>query len=802
MPRLGLILLFTLPGLVTAAPEPDPWQQLNWVTRDKLSDEHAQRLPSFCTGDYIARSPRSLPSGALEIESDEGEFEEQGLARFSGQVTMSKDGNLVKGDQAQYNQGSGEVLFENNIQFHQPQISMLANRLNYNTDTGAAQLSDAKYSMAQQHLRGTAGSLYLSEDETLALTDASYTFCEPGMNHWDLKASEIYLNRPEGYGEAYHARLRIKEVPILYLPYYRFPVSEDRLTGFLNPEISVGARTRDGETNVFINQLALPFYINIAPNYDNTFTPRYIRDHGYMAENEFRYLNIIGEGKLEVTHLADDDSNQLDPSDINYREDSERWSRTWIHNKRFAQHWQQRINYQEVSDVYYDNDFSRTGSINRSSYLKQNAELEFNDGKYQLLTRFEQYQTIDENVAANNKPYYRLPQVRFNSLDQFKDNQVNIQYEVDATQFKRNDPRLTGINKVDAERVHGQLAVSYPFRNIYSFVTPSLTVMSSHYEFQDLEQSLIDNGFSQETSRNLYTAQLDAGLFFERYLDLFGDDWVQTLEPRIMAAYTPFEDQQAIPLFDTTETSFSYSQLFNPNRFTGYDRIADTQQLTLGVTSRFIDAEGKEALRASIGQIFFFDEQQVALTPNTILDPDEQPSSSPLAGEVQWQFANNWRTRLDVQYNPHAQSEEEPVEKASWQLNYLDPAHWLFDMNFSHVQATKQKQVGISFFAPINDRFALYAQRKQDIYPYDTATRTQKQEDNLLNIESLVGLEYQNCCWRVQLTYEEQTQSNNVKDYQFMFQVHLKGLGIIGSKSETLLSERIYGYDQRQIHDY
>ena len=208
-------------------------------------------------------------------------------------------------------------------------------------------------------------------------------------------------------------------------------------------------------------------------------------------------------------------------------------------------------------------------------------------------------------------------------------------------------------------------------------------------------------------------------------------------------------------------------------------------------------------MRASIGQIHYFSDRRVELNPaDTTLEDEDTQNSSSLAGEFQWLFADNWRTRLDVQYNPHAEESEEPIEKASAQLNYQSPNSWLFDMNFSHVEASEQKQVGIAFFAPINDSWAFYAQKKHDIWDYTPEQRQSLEDENLLNIEGLVGIEYQNCCWRAQFTYEEHTRSDSTKDYQYMLQLHLKGLGIIGSKSDDILSERILGYDQRQIHDY
>mgnify|MGYP002700156563 FL=1 len=769
------------------------WQQLDWTPRAQLPKAHQDRLPSFCTGDYLPAPITFSNSDELAVESDQAEYTENSGATFNGNVSLDQKGRRVQADSMIYDQASGLATFKGSIVFRDDAMVMGANQLNYDSGSQQAKLDSAHYVIAASHMRGDAKEIAITGGEQVTLIDTSYTFCEPGHNDWDLKASEINLYQEKGYGEAYHGRLRIKEIPVLYMPYYRFPIGEDRLTGFLNPEVSLSVRSNnDNPLAVSVNQFATPFYINIAPNYDDTFTPRYVDEHGVIAENEFRYLNVLGEGQFDVSYLDSDSTSK-----------QERWSRSLIHQVSIGKHWNNRINYQEVSDVEFDDDFSRAGIINRTSYLKQNAEMEFNDGHWKFLTRLEQYQTIDDAIADASKPYHRLPQVELSKLSSTAPNEFNYDFKVQATRFTRDNDALTGVSKMDGERLHTDAKFSYPLQASYGFFKPSVQLFSTQYSFQNLDDTAVTAGYEDETSRNTYTAMMDMGLYFEREVSFFEQGFVQTLEPRIMLAYTPYEDQSNIPLFDTTETSFSYGSIFKANRFTGLDRIGDTQQLSLGVTSRFLNEIGSEVFRSSLGQIFYFDDRQVELSAgDTSLESTDTQSSSSLAGEIQWLFADNWRFKVDAQFNPHASSDEEPVEKASAQLNFQDPDHFLFDMNFSHVEATNQKQVGISLFAPINDRWAIYGQKKHDIYPYNDADKQLLEEENLLNIEGILGIEYQNCCWRAQVTYEEHTLSDSTKDYQFMFQLHFKGLGILGSNTDDILSERILGYEQRQMHDY
>jgi LPS-assembly protein len=805
--RLSFAHLFTLIGGFCLSISPSIAQevsfgQLGWVERAQLPLDIQQTLPEFCSGSYVLNEIESRDDEAMQVQSNKADFVEQQGAIFTGDVQLIQKGQQVNAQYLQYNQDTGDARFKDSVVFKSSNANMAAKSLHYNTQTGQATLNGATYVFPESHMRGEAQRLEMdgtSNKESATLYDASYTFCEPGHNDWDIKASEIHLNPAEHYGEAFHGRLRIAEIPVLYLPYFRFPMSENRLTGFLNPEISLStAGTDAANLEIRVNQFATPFYINIAPNYDDTITPRFLDGHGILLENEFRYLNVLGEGELSASYLGNDEANDKTGTE---QRDKERWSQTLKHSKRFAQHWSHTIDYSKVSDEDYEDDFSRTGFINRTSHLKQNTEVNFNNGQWQFLTRAESYQTIDENIADANKPFHRLPQVLLKRLSDNQYNQFNYELSLDATRFTRDHENLTGVSNMDGERAHTGLTLSYPLYVTYGFLKPKLEMSHTQYSFQNLDSTAVTNGYKDEVSRSIYTASVDAGLFFDRDVNLFGQGFIQTLEPRIMLAYTPFEDQSQIPIFDTTQTSFSYSQIFNANRFTGLDRIGDTQQISLGLTSRFLNELGQEVFRASIGQIHYLDDQQVLLAPGSSNTAETEDSSS-LAGEIEWQVTEYLRSKLDIQYKTDAEADEEPVEKASAQIAYKNPDDIIFNMNFSHVEASRQKQVGIGFFAPVNDRWAFFGQKKHDIYPYSDADKQVKEDENLLNIEGILGFEYQNCCWRAQVTYEEHTLSDSTKDYQLMLQVHLKGLGILGGNSDDILRERIYGYEQRQIHDY
>jgi LPS-assembly protein len=818
-PALRQIWYFSL--LLTGTPlahaVTNAYASLDWVERSQLPTERQAQLPSFCSGDYIS-SPIVAPAGeAMDISANQADMQVDQDVTFTGNIVVTQLDKVIRADNALYNQQTEKANFQGGVSLRTQGIVILADKLDYAATNGTADVQNAQYAITSRHIRGEAEKIRIKEAGVAHLDHATYTFCEPGHNDWDIKASEIWLDQNEGYGEAMHTRLRILEVPVLYLPYYRFPIGDKRLTGFLDPTIGLNIEADSSGVQVFnVQELAAPFYLNIAPNYDATITPHYLRDHGVLMENEFRYLNILGTGSLTGTYLEHDwSSDRIDELTGEPEAPQERWSLAARHTGQISTHWQDRVSYDEVSDTQFTDDFKSAGSVNRSSHLKQNAELEYNDGTWQFLSRVESYQTVDDTISDAGKPFRRMPQIIFKRQAGFESNQLVYDYGLEATRFLRSNDSLTGVSAMTGKRTHAHAKVSFPLENSYSFLTPSVEVLHTNYDFADVDTVAQTNGYASTATRNVSISSLDSGLYFEREFTLFGNNYVQTLEPRAMYAYIPYVDQSMIPLFDTTETSFSYSQLFQPNRFTGIDRVGDTEQLTKGISSRFINPQGLEVLRLSAGQITYFTDRQVRLAPGTVTSLSEaaQRHSSAYAGEIEWRFADHWRLRGDMQYNPHikavnaaeraAGSSDEKIEKSSAQLHYQTEQATIVDVSFSHVEASKRKQVGLGFFAPITDSWAFFAQQKKDIWPYrDATTRETLRDENRYIIEGLGGIEYQNCCWRVQASYQERTLSDLSKDYQFMMQFHLKGLGIFGRNTDDIISERVNGYDQRVIHDY
>ena len=289
---------------------------------------------------------------------------------------------------------------------------------------------------------------------------------------------------------------------------------------------------------------------------------------------------------------------------------------------------------------------------------------------------------------------------------------------------------------------------------------------------------------------------------------LFESDFIQTLEPRIMHLQVPYVDQSDIPNFDSSELTFNYNQLFRDYRFNGNDRIGDTNQTTLGLTTRFLrDSDGNELFNASIGQIFYHADRQVQLEGDTLGQEDLTKSSSSIV-ESNWSPYEEWRLygMLEWGQAPEVVGEDTVDEFLQRQISieYNDDMNHMANIGLRENIATKIRQLDIGVFWALTDSWAFIGSRKMDLWSYDEGEL--KPVDSVL--EALVGLEYQTCCWNARLLYQEQTErvtsadATTDKRYGILFQFELKGLGKLGANPDKVMNESIRGYSTRRYYDF
>ena len=790
------------------------FRPLSWYPLAELSASEIEVLPEFCAGKYrpVAITPRTEKS--IIIEADESSASKNGDAVFNGNVEFSQLDKKILSDQAIWSQTNRSATFTGNVNIITPDLVMSGDRAYINDsaqeDKKTAKIEQSEYSIPSTHMRGTAATINSEGESFIQLTDSTYTFCEPGQNDWDIKASEINLDRESGIGSAWHTQLRIKEVPIMYLPYYRFPIDDRRMTGFLDPTFSINGEIQASEMSV-------PFYLNLHPQVDATITPKELLDHGLLWQGQVRHLtSIFGYGELNYSELKNDRSYLQDQTEIDSitgdtvaidtpRQD--RWLINYQQRGDINENWHHRWVYNEISDNDYLNDTNSGLGINRETHMPTRGEIYFDKSVWHFDILAESYQTVDDTIALADRPYKRLPQLNLNfEPDSFSGLTGSVKSQ--ATQFKRDNDELTGTSAINGTRLVLDSSVSYTLEWPFAYITPKADYKFRQYQLEDVEQGLIDSGYEESPNIAIPKYSIDAGLFFERELQAFNSGYVQTLEPRIMHLQVPYYDQSNIPNFDSSATTFNASQLFRDYRFNGNDRIGDANQTTIGLTTRFLqDSNGTETFNASIGRIYYHEDRRVQLSGSTISEADSRKKSSDII-ESTWNPYDEWRLYSMIEYgeSPEVVGESSAYDilQKQFSIEYNDKLNHMANISLRENKSESIRQLDLGVFWALNDSWALIGSRKKDLWNYESDQL--KPVDPV--IEALAGFEYQSCCWRAQFLYQEQSKritdedSNTDKQYGWLLRIELKGLASFGANPDDIMNQSIRGYSTRRYFDF
>ena len=458
-------------------------------------------------------------------------------------------------------------------------------------------------------------------------------------------------------------------------------------------------------------------------------------------------------------------------------------------------------------------------AVDRTTHLPRRGEILWDNQHWHFDITAETFQTIDRNIRLRNRPYGRLPQLNL-AYAPLRVNQWQFQQRLQATRFSRkssdiingSEQTLSGFSALNGDRLLSDTSLAYPMEWPFGFLTPEIEYRQRSYTLRDADDSLLTDPdpIDLNASYGAPRYSLDAGLYFDRDLNLFGGDYLQTLEPRVFWVNSPYvEGQDQVPNFDSTLITITYNSLFTGDRFTGGDRLADLNQISAGVTTRFIRSDGLEQFRASAGQIFYQTDRRVQLSGINLTTTDTRNTSS-LLGEVEWNPDERWSVYSTVEWDPYEDYARQNrygvrYEHNNRMLNVASNTTKQFNSNLNEVQVLSD-QIDVGAFWAINDRWALIGRTLYDNRSYEDNVRQPRSRV----LESLAGFEYQNCCWRLQLTYREsslqETDATEAfstrKRYGFLFSIQLKGLGNFGAGTDKLISEGITGYSRRQYHDY
>ena len=697
----------------------------------------------------------------LEVRSDDQNQDEAGIFYANGNVEIERANDLIKSDKANFNADTGVLTAEGDVKYLTEDLTLYANKGGYNSENDTVNFSDTTYHFPDQKRPGSgkADDIFIDDAGVIYLTPSSYTTCSLDDPDWEITSSKTILYRDTDRGHAYNIFLKYKDVPILYSPFFSFPLSKDRHSGFLFPTIG-----SSGESGTIIST---PYYFNIAENMDATITPTSFSGRGQMLEAELRYKTQNSDTEFELANMDKDDitrenrhayffrDNRILKDNLELSNNPGGWDGTLITSN---------INIGGTSDLTYFNDFGNTVSRVGRTHIKRQAVITREDyGSFGHLNT--SINTTDYQLAKTGlvEQYSVLPQIRANFYTHEKNKQLKYNFNGEISIFSH-----TYDYKADGTRISLYPSVEYPFKNPGWELTPKIGLKHRSYSLS----KNTNNSISQTTP----ILSLRGKMIFDR---MSGENILQTLEPEAYFLYVPASNQDNIPIFDAGENDLRYN-LFSENKFYGEDRLNDAKQLTLALSSSMVDTNnGNEILRATIGQIFYLDDRSVNLTNST---PNHSDSSN-IIGLVNARLSNYLKLSGYTEFNPH----EGYGEKNQVRLSYKRPygkQNQIFNTSYRFSRGS-QEEVDFSAVIPVNNRLSLVGKINYSFNNQRSNTES--------TLEKMIGVEYESCCYGVKFVIRDYWNGTKL-DNAFYFEFLPKGIATSTNKTSELLREGILGY--------
>jgi LPS-assembly protein len=768
-----------------------PFFALDWVPLEYVPEALRDRQCINCGGRYM--DPLAQENTSMSPKNADIHAHANSTRLQEKEVILTGDAQAVQGyrqmrsDNVVIDRDAESAFLSGNVTLREPNVLLLGDSAQVNSKTGEAIVYDNEFVFHREHMRGTADILQRDPEGLIHIHNGNFTYCAPGEDDWSVLSKDMEVDLQEGLATAHHARVELKGVPVFYTPWLRLPLDDRRRTGLLWPNF--GTDSSGGL------DISVPVYFNLAPNYDALYAPRYIQDRGLDQQLELRYLNpLVGQWLVGGAYMDDDRSYRDQTPE---QSSTDRWLGVVKQDGLFAERWLSRVDYNRVSDVDYMKDLKTTNiDAQRSTSLLQLASLDYLGDKWLMSLRAQQFQSLADDIK---KQYEELPQF----TNQYRSSGTPFAVEpiilAQYSNFGAEEDVVTG------QRLYGEAGLDYPMLWRFGSLKPTLKYRQVSYQLNDgrffADNSLGGGQYFTDSSPSAGAplANLDGSLIFERETSFAGKGLLQTLEPRLYYLYSEHEDQANQPVFDTAALTFTYYQLFRETRFSGHDRLDDANQVSAGLTSRFIDDEtGRNLVSASVGQIYYFQDREVRLTQGE--SPNQDPGSE-IAGILDFSPTEKLGLGTSLVWDPYANNLNSGFYQASYKTDYGS----IFNLGYAYrrplAYATVNTQplteeASISSYLPLDDNWSVFGAMNYSV------------EDNI-SVSDMVGVEYDSCCWMVRLLnlryysnvngVTPDFNNPNLEHQQALqFQFVLKGMGGFGNRITNIMQTMIRGFEERE----
>ena len=745
---------------------------------------------------FLSKDSALRSTAKTYVWADQVQSPDQTIYHLTGHVKTVRADQELHADLADYNSDTTDYDARGNVHYQEAAHLLSADHIvgNTNSSTGIA-TGNVRFQMLDSHGNGTAVRAEMIDENRNRYSVVRYSTCDIGRHIWEIRAKKMDTDDTTNRGVARDATMSMFGVPFFYSPYMSFPLTDDRSSGFLYPYFE--------HTGNAGYQFRIPYYFNLAPNYDATLDPRYYSLRGAMLSGEVRYMFPRTSGTFEFDFLPSDNYNdqKLTSTAID-TQGQERYSYKFINNTSLWPGWSLNTNINKASDQNYLHDFGDDLYSVSTTILYSSIYLNGSGNWWSAQIGGDMWQNVDPSEPNSVEPYKRLPRATFNMDVPFW-HWYDFGLTSEAVSFHKPE-------SVEGSRLDLYPYVDADYQGSWWFIRPKIAYRYTDYAldagYQDYTYAVttpttttIYKYNDASPSRSLPIVSLDEGLIFDRSMSMFDTNYTQTLEPRLYYLYVPYRNQNNLPLFDTSLMNFDDWMLFAPNQFSGADRQMNANNLTAAVTSRLLDDGGVERLTATFGQIRYFTPQ---LVQQTYYPPTYWVGSDYVA-ELSSQLNDQWTMSTEYLWNPATRKTELGTFTVQRRLGFDGVLNFSYrlrqNLAFTGVfnQETYQKSVeqyDISAVYPLTDRWRLIGDWTYSVQDHET-------------VEAVAGVQYEGCCVKVSLVARHYVtgydgvvtsllpgQTGPGTDTAVMFELEFKGMGSFSGQTDSILRRDILGY--------
>ncbi len=693
--------------------------------------------------------------GAAGVTSGPWEIDADRITRYGNPLNVVAEGNVVlrrveednpnpltiKADWIRYNVDDGVVHARGNLSMRNTNEDVDAGEAVIDLNRETATLTDTTLFMPENNLHFSGHEVEKTDALTYRFKDGDFSTCKVGEGEtrpWEFQSAEAIV-RIENTVVLKHTVLRVRDVPVFYLPYMILPANSKRKTGFLIPEFSQSTLSGTG--------LITPFFVDLSPSADVTLYPGYLSKRGVVAGVEFRYMSDYNSrATIAGTYIYDKTKDSVDDdykSDDYLRSEHNRY---WIRGKfdhDFGNNLMARADIDLASDRDYlqelgtfANGFDESDAAFLRDYNRGLAEetLPYRPSQLQLVKTWSssllggQFVSIDDLVDEDGTAQVNtLPRLIYNGVFELEKMPLSFSWDSEYVNYYRDEG--VGEQRID---LFPRLTAPLPFgRLIEGSVTAGLR--ETIYRV-DAGGSDYDWDFDRDQERTAWTMDANLATTFDRDfgMKLGSVSWLNhVIRPELEYSYVSVDSQDELPEIDTV------------------DRIDLTNLLTYSLNNYFrvggTDDDGT-IFNRYIGYLKISQSYDIHEERRDISGPDdERQPFSDIDLILNIYPLPRWQLKYETAYNVYGQG----VTKYDLYSKYTSRRGDSVSLDYRYTKKSDVNQINAEVLAKLTESLYLEGELQQSLYTDEI-------------VSSSVGLLYNPGCWAMKVYFEKTPDDERV----------------------------------------